>query len=120
MMVWKLRKLRGKFNPTIKKKKYPNLQWAILVSGKKVKACTQCIKTLAKTKNKLENKRTPAAAVTPVQSSAISEETKTVKKIEAKTSTPAKTPKENKTKTKKEVSAEGKKEAAKKTKKEEK
>jgi len=44
------KKLRGKYNPTTKQKKYPNLQWARLPSGKRVKACTRCIKTLAKTK----------------------------------------------------------------------
>ncbi len=40
--------LRGNYNPTSKKRKYPNLQWVTLISGKKVKACTKCIKTLAK------------------------------------------------------------------------
>ncbi|PIS17485.1 MAG: 50S ribosomal protein L28 [Candidatus Nealsonbacteria bacterium CG09_land_8_20_14_0_10_42_14] len=49
-MVWKLKKLRGKYNPTIKKRKQPNLQWATLSSGKRVKACTKCIKTLGKRK----------------------------------------------------------------------
>lgn len=64
-MVWKLRKLRGKYNPTAKSRKYPNLQWVTLPAGtkikqgekttilkteKKVKACTQCIKTLSKGK----------------------------------------------------------------------
>ncbi len=41
-------KLRGKFNPTTKKRKYPNLQWVRLLSGKRIKACTQCIKSLHK------------------------------------------------------------------------
>ena len=48
-------KLRGKYNPTAKTRKYPNIQWvrlpagkAGLVSGKRVKACAQCIKTLHK------------------------------------------------------------------------
>jgi ribosomal protein L28 len=55
-MVWHRVKLRGKFNPTIKRRKYPNLQWvrlpagkAGLASGKRVKACTKCIKAMAKT-----------------------------------------------------------------------
>ena len=49
-----LKKLRGKYNPTTKKKKYPNLQWVKLPprlakklglpTGKRVKACTKCIK----------------------------------------------------------------------------
>lgn len=43
-------KLRGKYNPTAKKKKYPNLQWVRLASGKRVKACVRCIKALHKTK----------------------------------------------------------------------
>ncbi len=47
-MVWKLKKLRGKYNPTKKTRKYPNLQWLRLASGKRVKACTKCIKTTAK------------------------------------------------------------------------
>ena len=42
------KKLRGKYNPTSKKKKYPNLQWVTLESGKRVKACAKCIKTLNK------------------------------------------------------------------------
>jgi len=50
IMVNRRKKLRGKFNPTARKKKYPNLQWVRLASGKRVKACTRCIKTLAKRK----------------------------------------------------------------------
>lgn len=44
------KKLRSKYNPTIKKRKYPNLQWVKLASGKRVKACTKCIKVLNKKK----------------------------------------------------------------------
>jgi ribosomal protein L28 len=44
------KKLRSKFNPTSKKRKYPNLQWVTLDNGKRVKACTKCIKTLNKKK----------------------------------------------------------------------
>ena len=47
-MVRKLNKLRGKYNPTPKKKKYPNLQWVKLDNKKRVKACAKCIKTLTK------------------------------------------------------------------------
>ncbi len=50
MMVQKRKKLRGKYNPTIKKRKYPNLQWVTLPSGKRVKACAKCIKKLANKK----------------------------------------------------------------------
>jgi len=49
-MVWKLKKLRGKYNPTKKSRKYPNLQWVTLPSGRRVKACTKCIKALGKKK----------------------------------------------------------------------
>ena len=41
-------KLRGKYNPTQKVRKYPNLQWVKLPSGKRVLACTKCIKRLAR------------------------------------------------------------------------
>jgi len=47
--AWRLKKLRGKYNPTVKKRKYSNLQWVRLPSGKRVKACTKCIKALSKT-----------------------------------------------------------------------
>jgi len=50
MMVWKLKKLRGKYNPTSKKRKKPNLQWVTLPQGGRVKACAKCIKTLSKRK----------------------------------------------------------------------
>ena len=60
-MVGHLVKLRGKYNPTIKKRKYPNLQWVYIPvdvsrkafkehAGKRIKICTKCIKTLAKRK----------------------------------------------------------------------
>ena len=61
-MVGKRVKLRGKYNPTIKKRKYPNLQWVRLASGvkprgdhaplrgKRVKACAKCIKAMGKRK----------------------------------------------------------------------
>lgn len=39
--------LRGHYNPTNKSRSYPNLQWA-RVDGKRMKICTDCIKTLAK------------------------------------------------------------------------
>jgi len=39
--------LRGHYNPTVKSKRYVNLQWT-RVNGKRVKACTDCIKTQAK------------------------------------------------------------------------
>lgn len=50
MMVQKLVKLRGKYNPTIKKRKYPNLQWTRTFEGKRVMACAKCIKAMAKNK----------------------------------------------------------------------
>jgi ribosomal protein L28 len=46
--------LRGKYNPTKKTKRYPNLQWARLSSGladgkagKRIKICTSCLKKSA-------------------------------------------------------------------------
>ncbi|MEK7087523.1 MAG: 50S ribosomal protein L28 [Patescibacteria group bacterium] len=51
MLLTPRNKLRGKYNPTDKKRKYPNLQWVLLVSSKKrIKACAKCIKTMAKPK----------------------------------------------------------------------
>jgi len=50
LMAWKLTKLRGKYNPTIKRRKYPNLQWVKLISGKRVLACAKCIKAVGKKK----------------------------------------------------------------------
>ena len=41
------KKLRGNYNPTPKKRKFPNLQGAV-ISGKKVLACTTCIRTAVK------------------------------------------------------------------------
>ncbi len=40
-------KLRGKYNPTSKVRKKPNLQWT-KVNGKRVLACTKCIKRQSK------------------------------------------------------------------------
>jgi ribosomal protein L28 len=39
--------LRGHYNPTGKTRKRPNLQWAKL-DGKRVRICTDCIKTISK------------------------------------------------------------------------
>jgi len=44
------KKLMSKYNPTPFKRKYPNLQWTRLVSGKRVLACTKCIKAMGKKK----------------------------------------------------------------------
>ncbi|MDI6591674.1 MAG: L28 family ribosomal protein [Patescibacteria group bacterium] len=62
MMVGKFRKLRGKYSRVpIKKRKYPNLQWVRIpldikkpaykkFAGKRILACTKCIKAMAKRK----------------------------------------------------------------------
>lgn len=42
------KKLRGKYNPTSKKRKYPNLQKARLPNGQRVLMCAKCLKTLHK------------------------------------------------------------------------
>ena len=41
-------KLRGKYNPTPTKRKYPNLQLTRTPEGKRILACAQCIKKLIK------------------------------------------------------------------------
>jgi len=56
-LVWRLSKLRGKYNPTTKRRVYPNLQWVRVpfgiknkhykeFAGKRILACTRCIKTM--------------------------------------------------------------------------
>lgn len=61
IMVGKLNKLRGKYNPAPKKRKQPNLQWVAIpldikrkkfkkFKGQRIKACAKCIKTLSKRK----------------------------------------------------------------------
>ena len=42
------KKLRGNYNPTGTSRRFPNLQKATSLDGKRVLACTQCIKTIAK------------------------------------------------------------------------
>jgi len=61
MMARRLKKLRGKYNPTIKRRQHPNLQ-RVRVSqdikkhafkkfaGKQVLMCTKCRKTMLKPK----------------------------------------------------------------------
>ena len=59
IMIQRLVKLRGKYNPTVKRRVYPNLQSVKIpenikkqpykkFAGKKVLACTKCIKALEK------------------------------------------------------------------------
>ncbi len=50
-MARKRNLLRGKYNPTDKSKRYPNLQWA-KIDGKRVKVCTSCIKKQSKVSKK--------------------------------------------------------------------
>ena len=47
-LAGKRNKLRGHFNPTPLQGKYPNLQKTLDKNGKRVLACTNCLKTLAK------------------------------------------------------------------------
>lgn len=58
-MVMHRVKLRGKYNPTVKHRKQPNLQWVQVpvglkrykeYAGKRIKACTKCMKAIAKNK----------------------------------------------------------------------
>jgi len=44
IMAGKRNLLRGKYNPTKTKRKYPNLQWATFLSGKRYKICATCVK----------------------------------------------------------------------------
>lgn len=43
-----IKKIRSKYNPTNTRRQYPNLQWITLENGKRIKACTKCIKTIYK------------------------------------------------------------------------
>jgi ribosomal protein L28 len=47
MKAVKRKLLRGHYNPTKVYRQKPNLQWA-KVNGKRIKMCTDCIKTLNK------------------------------------------------------------------------
>jgi ribosomal protein L28 len=49
-IVGKRVKLRGKYNPTTKKRKKPNLQWVKLPSGKRFLVCSECRKLLIRDK----------------------------------------------------------------------
>ncbi|HDH31412.1 MAG TPA: 50S ribosomal protein L28 [Candidatus Wolfebacteria bacterium] len=42
------KKLRGIYNPTGKKRKYPNIQKTRCSEGKRILACTTCIKKITK------------------------------------------------------------------------
>lgn len=58
IMAGKRKLLRGHYNLTKTERKYPNLQWVRLASSlrtahggkQRVKACTECIRTLQKAK----------------------------------------------------------------------
>ena len=43
-MAAKRNLLRGKYNPTPKTRRYPNLQWATFPNGERLKICASCIK----------------------------------------------------------------------------
>lgn len=46
-MMQRKKLLRGKLNPTTKKRKFLNLQ-TFRIKGKRFKVCTRCLKTLRK------------------------------------------------------------------------
>jgi len=46
--VWRHVKLRGKYNPTIKRVQKPNLQRMKLATGERIHACTKCMKAVGK------------------------------------------------------------------------
>lgn len=62
MMVTKRVLLRGKYNPTSRKRKYPNLQWVTLPQPisknkniiKRIKTCISCKKSIAQGKIKVK------------------------------------------------------------------
>jgi hypothetical protein len=56
--------LRGHYNPTNWTRKYPNLQRTITPEGKRVNACTNCIKTFTKTARMQVNKEKKVALAT--------------------------------------------------------
>ncbi|MEK9174770.1 MAG: 50S ribosomal protein L28 [Patescibacteria group bacterium] len=43
--------LRGHYNPTVKQKQHPNLQWVKIGVGKRIKVCASCIKASQKNPN---------------------------------------------------------------------
>ncbi|MBI1960863.1 MAG: hypothetical protein HYS43_01145 [Candidatus Liptonbacteria bacterium] len=48
-MVGHREKLRGKYNPTGERRRYPNVQWLTRPDGSRIRACIQCKRTNAKT-----------------------------------------------------------------------
>jgi len=73
-MFGKLNKLRGKYNPAPRIRKYPNLQWLTVpenitkkeykpFAGQRILTCAKCIKTLSKPA-RIKKKR-PAQVETP-------------------------------------------------------
>ncbi|MBI2021033.1 50S ribosomal protein L28 [Candidatus Giovannonibacteria bacterium] len=44
VMMGTRRLLRAHYNPVKRSRKYPNLQWARLPNGKRIKICTRCMK----------------------------------------------------------------------------
>lgn len=61
MMVRRIKKLRGKYNPTVKRRQHPNLQRVRIpidtkrkafkkFAGKQILMCTKCRKTMLKPK----------------------------------------------------------------------
>jgi ribosomal protein L28 len=59
IMARKRNLLRGKYNPTAKTRKYPNLQWSIMPDGTRGKICTSCIKKKSKP-NRTSGKKSKA------------------------------------------------------------
>ena len=45
--TWRRKKLRSRYNPTVRKKKKPNLQKKT-IQGKKIWICTECLKKLTR------------------------------------------------------------------------
>lgn len=54
--------LRGHYNPTNWSRKYPNLQKTRNAEGKRVLACTNCMRTMSKS-SRIAERRSKASAV---------------------------------------------------------
>jgi len=71
LLFGKLNKLRGKYNPAPKVRKYPNLQWLTIpkdtrnkkftkLAGQRIEVCAKCIKALSKPTRQKKQKQTEA------------------------------------------------------------
>jgi hypothetical protein len=62
--------LRGHYNPTNWSRKYPNLQKTTTPDGRKVLACTQCIRTFTKGA-RMEKRKAAKAVIKPAEAAKV-------------------------------------------------